>query len=77
MPSILLTGGEIGFLKQLEAAGDRGRTMSGPTPRSGLRRLIDAGYVTDRAVSIDVVFYKITNLGREALVAAKLLGDVG
>jgi hypothetical protein len=71
--SISLTTKEIGFLKQLEAAGVRGRTISAPTPRAGLGRLVDAGYVTDRAVSMDVVLYTITDRGRAALAAAKLL----
>jgi hypothetical protein len=48
---ISLTTKEIGYLKQLEAAGNRGRTISVPTSRAGLLRLIDAGYVTDRAGS--------------------------
>jgi hypothetical protein len=68
---IELTAKEIDFLKQLEAAGDRGRTISAPTPRSGLERLVDAGYVVDETVSLDAVLYRITKLGRRALADAQ------
>ena len=52
-------------------AGKRGRTISAPTPRGGLKRLVKAGYVTDHAVSMDAVLYVITDLGRQALAKAK------
>jgi DNA-binding PadR family transcriptional regulator len=67
---IELTAKEIDFLKQLEAAGDRGRTISAPTLRGGLKRLVDAGYVVDEAVSSDAVLYRITKLGPKALADA-------
>jgi DNA-binding PadR family transcriptional regulator len=63
-----LTTEEIAMLKQLEAAGDRGRTISAPNPPAGLRRLVNAGYV---AISRDVVLYRITDRGRAALAAAR------
>jgi hypothetical protein len=66
-----LTAQEIGYLKELCAAGERGRTVSAPTPRNELHRLIDAGYVNDHAISMDAVNYTITKRGRRVLAAAK------
>ena len=66
-----LTAGEITLLKQLEAAGDRGRTIKG-APATHLQRLVKIGYVTDRGGGRDVVLYRITDLGRTALAAARL-----
>jgi len=62
-----LTPKEIDLLKQLATAGKGGRTITAPTPRSGLTRLVEAGYVVDRATSMDSVLYVITDLGRNAL----------
>ena len=69
--AITLTPEEISYLEQLVPAGKRGRTISAPTPRGGLKRLVKAGYVTDHAVSMDAVLYVITDLGRQALAKAK------
>lgn len=69
MPPITLTAREIG-LKELCAAGDRGRTLGAPTPWNGLHRLVGAGYVNDHAISMDRVIYTITGRGRQALAAA-------
>jgi hypothetical protein len=68
---ITLTAQEIGHLKELFAAGDRGRTVSAPTPRNGLHRLIDAGYVNDHAISMEAAVYTITKRGRRVLATAK------
>ena len=70
MPPITLTAREIGYLKELCAAGDCGRTLGAPTPWNGLHRLVDAGYVNDHAISMDRVIYTITGRGRQALAAA-------
>jgi hypothetical protein len=67
MTDISLTKDEIDLLKQLEAAGPRGRTISGAKSREGPARLVKAGYVKDHAASIDTVAYLITDAGRRAL----------
>jgi hypothetical protein len=68
---VILTAQEIGYLKELCAAGDRGRTVTAATPRNGLHRLVGAGYVNDHPISMDAVIYTITKRGRRALAAAK------
>jgi hypothetical protein len=68
---IILTAQELGYLKELFAAGDRGRTVSAPTPRNGLHRLVSTGYVNDQAISMDATLYMITKRGRRVLAAAK------
>jgi hypothetical protein len=67
---IILTVQEIGYLKELCAAGDRGRTVSAPMPWNGLHRLVGAGYVNDHAISMDAAIYTITKRGRRALASA-------
>jgi trans-aconitate methyltransferase len=62
--NIDLTAEEIEYLKQLAAAGQRGRTISAPTLRNGLKRLVKAKYVVGRAVSLDTGHYVITDSGR-------------
>jgi len=68
---ISLTAQEIGYLKELCAAGDRGRTVTAPTLRNGLDRLVSAGYVNDHAINMKAVIYTITEHGRRALATAK------
>jgi hypothetical protein len=65
--AITLTPEEIGYLALLGTAGERGRTISAPTPRGGMKRLVESGYVVDRAISMDAVHYVITSEGRKAL----------
>ena len=65
--TITLTAVEIGYLKELAAAGKHGRTITAPTPRKGVKRLVAAGYVVGRAISVDAAFYMITDLGHQAL----------
>jgi DNA-binding PadR family transcriptional regulator len=65
-----LTKEELSLLKELKAAGTRGRTISAGKPHDGLKRLVKEGFVTDRAVSIDCVLYLITERGKEALATA-------
>jgi DNA-binding MarR family transcriptional regulator len=67
--SIALTAREIGYLKELFAAGDRGRTVS--AANNALHRLVGAGYVNDQAIGMSAVLYRITDHGRRALAAAK------
>jgi hypothetical protein len=69
--SIKLSAEEIDFLQQLQAAGERGRTISGAKPRRGMHRLVESRFVTDHAVSMDAVLYVITKRGKDALALAK------
>jgi hypothetical protein len=69
--TINLTTGEIAVLKELLAAGERGRTCSGLKARSGFSRLVKAGYVLEQAASMDALAYVITKVGRQALAGAE------
>ena len=62
---IKLTPSEVTALKQLAAAGPRGRKSR--TVRRDLARLIRAHYVTEQSASMDTVVYVITDFGRRAL----------
>jgi hypothetical protein len=64
---ISLTTEEVKYLKELVAAGDRGRTIAAPSRREGLKRLQEAGYVVGRPMSMHTVHYMITEQGRRAL----------
>jgi hypothetical protein len=61
---IKLTASEVTALKELAAAGPRGRKSR---VRRDLARLIRAHYVTEQSASRDTVVYVITDLGRRAL----------
>jgi hypothetical protein len=62
---IELTSSEVTALKELAAAGPRGR-KSGAVRRD-LAPLIRAHYVTEQSASMDTVVYVITDHGRRAL----------
>jgi hypothetical protein len=62
---------EIDILKQLEAAGKRGRTMSEAVSREAMDRLVKFGLVTNHAPSVDTVLYLITDRGKLALNTAR------
>jgi hypothetical protein len=64
---ISLTTEEIKYLKELVAAGERGRMMAATTRREVLKRLVEARYVVSRPMSMDTVHYVITDQGRKAL----------
>jgi hypothetical protein len=64
-PVIKLIPNEVTALKELAAAGPRGRTSR--AVRRDLARLIQAHYVLERSASMDAVVYVITDLGRRAL----------
>ena len=66
--AIKLTAEERGYLKQLAAAGERGR-KSAASPR-GLKHLVGLGYVSERPLRRDAALYTITDLGRQALTEA-------
>lgn len=68
---IKMTREEIGLLRELA---NGARTISGNRSRTGLKRIIEAGYVTEQAATrgdLSAVFYNITNKGRDALKAAE------
>ena len=65
MIKVELTPGEVTALKELAAAGPRGRKSR--TVRRDLARLIRAHYVTEQSASMDTVVYVITDYGRRAL----------
>jgi hypothetical protein len=60
---------EIVLLRQLRDDGEQ--TISGNKSRRDLHRVIAAGYVNDVAISMDAVLYRITDLGRTALLEAE------
>jgi hypothetical protein len=68
---MILTQEEMKLLKQLKAAGERGRTISALNTPSVLRRLVKAGYVSDHEADLDLVRYRITKRGEYALSDAE------
>jgi hypothetical protein len=64
---ISLTAEEVKYLKELLAAGERGRTIAAPSRREVLKRLVEVGYVVGRPMSMHTVHYIITEKGRKAL----------
>ena len=67
---MILTQEEVEILKQLKAAGGTGRTVSALNAHDGLKRLIRVGYVEDHGTSFDLVSYRITKRGEDALSEA-------
>ena len=65
MIKVELTPSELTALKELAAAGPRGRKSR--AVRRDLARLIHAHYVTEQSASMDAVVYVITDVGRRAL----------
>jgi hypothetical protein len=64
---ISLTTVEVKYLKELVAAGERGRTIAALSRREVLKRLQEVGYVVGRPMSMHTVHYMITEQGRRAL----------
>jgi len=62
-----LTTHEVTLLKQLAAAGDKGRTI-GASAQQSLSRLALEGYVMAQRVNPGTFLYVITVAGRNALV---------
>jgi hypothetical protein len=65
-----LTTAEIGYLRQLA---EKSQTISGNKDASGLKPLIEAGYVIEKATTqgdMSLVGYEITAEGLAALKAA-------
>ena len=65
----MISATELELMKELAAAGSRGRIMP-TTSRSGLARMVQMHYVTARQISPDTVQYVITDRGRRALADA-------
>ncbi len=62
-----LTVEDVALLKQLKAAGAAGRTVRAYDRRLALDRLAKGGYVFARPTGLDLVHYRITGRGEEAL----------
>jgi hypothetical protein len=64
---MVLTQEDLGFLKQLRAAGERGRTIRGYDAGVVLLRLVKGGYIIDRTTGRNLIEYRITRRGNDAL----------
>ena len=69
---MMLSEQDLGFLKQLRAAGERGRTIQASNIRVALDRLAKGGFVVARTTGLELVNYRITQRGRDALVECDL-----
>jgi hypothetical protein len=65
-----LTQIDLGLLKQLRAAGDRGRNVREVEvkTRATLDRLVKGGYLVARPADVESVQYRITQRGKDAIV---------
>jgi hypothetical protein len=61
---VVLTRADLDLLKQLNAAGERGRTIQVFNTRVALQRLARGGYVRARIGGHQPVNYRITQLGK-------------
>jgi hypothetical protein len=65
---MVLSQADIDLLKQLKAAGDQGRTIRAFNTRLVLDRLAKGGYVLARPTGLDLVQYRITRRGQDAII---------
>jgi hypothetical protein len=65
---MVLTQGDLELLKQLKAAGDRGRNVRELNTRVTLDRLAKGGYVVARPTDPGFVQYRITQRGQDAIL---------
>ena len=65
---LVLTLGDLELLKQLRAAGERGRNVRELNIRATLDRLVKGGYLVGRPIDRDSVRYRITQRGQDAIV---------
>jgi hypothetical protein len=65
---MVLTLGDLEFLKQLRGAGARGRNVRELNIRVTLDRLVKGGYLVGRPLGRDSVQYRITQRGQDAIV---------
>jgi hypothetical protein len=63
-----LTQVDLELLKQLRAAGDRGRNVRELKTRVPLDRLVKGGYLVARPADVESVQYRITQRGKDAIV---------
>ena len=63
---MVLTSEDLELLKQLKAAGERGRNIRGFNSRVALQRLAGCGYVILRA-GVELINYRITKRGEDAI----------
>ena len=64
---MVLTATDIGLLKELWAAGASGRTIRTFKTRLVLDRLATDGYVVARSTGLELVQYRITRRGQDAI----------
>ena len=65
---LVLTLGDLELLKQLRAAGERGRNVRELNIRVTLDRLVKGGYLMGRPIDRNSVRYRITQRGQDAIV---------
>ena len=65
---MILSQADIGLLKELKAAGERGRIMRGFNMRLALDRLAKGGFVVARPTGLELVQYRISQRGRDAIL---------
>jgi hypothetical protein len=64
---MILTQEDLEFLKQLRGAGERGRTIRTRDTGAALLRLVKGGYVIDRTTGRNLIQFRITRRGDDAL----------
>jgi hypothetical protein len=65
---MVLTLGDLRFLKELKAAGDLGRNVRELNIRVILDRLVKGGYLVGRPTGRQSVQYRVTQRGRDAIL---------
>ena len=65
---MILAREDLELLKQLKAAGERGRDVSELNIRVTLDRLVKGGYLVGRPTNRNSVRYRITQRGQDAIV---------
>jgi DNA-binding transcriptional regulator PaaX len=65
---MVLTQGNLALLKQLRAASERGRNVRELNIRVTLDRLVKGGYLVGRPIGGELVQYRITQRGQDAIV---------
>jgi hypothetical protein len=65
---MVLTLGDLKFLKELKAAGDLGRSVRELNIRVILDRLVKGGYLVGHPTDRYSVQYRITQRGRDAIL---------
>jgi hypothetical protein len=65
---MILTKVDLELLKQLRAAGDRGRNVRELKTRVSLDRLVKGCYLVARPAEVASINYRITQRGKDAIV---------